>query len=250
MASPPRGQYYDVAGYSNSNIFTLVTTTRVTVYVAQPYAASPLTTLASIYSAETGAGTPGNPFNATTGEISFWAAPGSYDLKIEDTGSPAKFATKFLRWDVLPADEGVAGTMIADAAIDTTKILDGTVGTADIAAGAITAAKIEPQQAWQMLTLSRFTSQLAYMKDSLGFVHARADILTTNAQVNSGDVLGTFPAGYRPGTDIILLGFTGSGGGGVVSPIKVTSAGVITPLNSGFVAGTYVISLPPWRAEN
>lgn len=122
MATPPRSQFYDIAGYSNAGNFTLVTTTRVTVYVAVPYAGTPQTTLASLFSAETGAGTPGNPFNATTGEINFWAAPGSYDIKIEDTGSPAKFATRIIRWDAMPADEGVAGTMITDNAIDLTKI--------------------------------------------------------------------------------------------------------------------------------
>ena len=122
MASPARSQFVDVAGYSNSGNFQLVTTTRVTVYVAVPYAGSPQTTLAQIYSAETGAGTPGNPFNATTGEINFWASPGSYDIKIEDTGTPAKFATKVVRWDAMPGDEGVLGAMLTDGQVDLTKL--------------------------------------------------------------------------------------------------------------------------------
>lgn len=149
MATPPRGQFYDVA---LSTAGVPVTTTRVTVYQAVPYAVSPLTTTASIYSGETGAGTPGNPFNATTGEINFWAAAGSYDLKIEDTGSPAKFATKYVRWDCVPGDKGiitaqvaddaVTNPKVADNAIGTPEITDGSVGTAELATNSVTTIKI------------------------------------------------------------------------------------------------------------
>lgn len=153
MATPPRAQYVDIAGYTDANgFFKPVTTTRVTVYLAVPYAGSAYTTLATLRSAETGSGTPGNPFDATTGEINFWAAPGSYDIKIEDLGAPAKFATKYIRWDPIPGDKGLASTMITDdavvsagiaaSAVTSSEILDLTVGTAELAAGAVTLAKM------------------------------------------------------------------------------------------------------------
>lgn len=153
MATPPRAQFVDIAGYTNPDgVFAPVTTTRVTVYLAVPYAGSQYTTLATLRSAETGSGTPGNPFDATTGEINFWAAPGSYDIKIEDLGSPAKFATKYIRWDPIPGDKGLASTMITDdavtapaiaaSAVTSSEILDGTVGAAELASDAVTTAKI------------------------------------------------------------------------------------------------------------
>ena len=153
MATPPRAQYVDIAGYTDANgFFKPVTTTRVTVYLAVPYAGSAYTTLATLRSAETGSGTPGNPFDATTGEINFWAAPGSYDIKIEDLGAPSKFATKYIRWESIPGDKGLAATMITDSAVvgaaiatdavTATDILDGTVGTSELATDAVTTAKI------------------------------------------------------------------------------------------------------------
>lgn len=120
MATPPRGQYVDVAVDSLGNA---VTTTKVTVYVAVPFAAVAQTTLASIFSAETGAGAPANPFFATTGDISFWVAPGSYDIKIEDTGSPVKFATRVVRFDALPADKGIPLTALATTQTGTGNIV-------------------------------------------------------------------------------------------------------------------------------
>ena len=98
----PRAQFVDVAGYTDpGGFFKPVTTTRVTVYLAVPYAGSSYTTWRRS-SAETGSGTPGNPFDATTGEIEF-LAPGSYDIKIEDLGIPAKFSTKYVSLDAIPA---------------------------------------------------------------------------------------------------------------------------------------------------
>lgn len=174
MATPPRAQFVDIAGYTNPDgVFAPVTTTRVTVYLAVPYAGSPLTTLATLRDAETGSGTPGNPFDATTGEINFWAAPGSYDIKIEDLGSPAKFATKYIRWDSIPGDKGLASTMITDSAITNaaiaadavtaTDILDGTVGTAELAAAAVTLAKMaaDSVDASKIVDASVGTAELA-----------------------------------------------------------------------------------------
>lgn len=174
MATPPRAQFVDIAGYTNPDgVFAPVTTTRVTVYLAVPYAGSPLTTLATLRDAETGSGTPGNPFDATTGEINFWAAPGSYDIKIEDLGSPAKFATKYIRWDPIPGDKGLASTMITDSAITSaaiaadavtaTDILDGTVGTAELAAAAVTLAKMaaDSVDASKIVDASVGTAELA-----------------------------------------------------------------------------------------
>jgi microcystin-dependent protein len=137
MASPPRSQFYDVALDITSASATFgkpVSTTKVTVYAAVPQAATPQTTLASIFSAESGAGTPGNPFFATTGEINFWVGTGTYDIKIEDTATPAKFATRIVRFDGDPYDKGMTNAMVADGAIDSRTIQDGTIVASDLSA--------------------------------------------------------------------------------------------------------------------
>lgn len=135
----PRGHFYNIAGYRDSatGIYTVVTTARITVYLAPPYAGALYTTLASVYSSETGPGTPGNSFLATSGAIEFWAEPGSYDIKIEDTATTPAFATKYIRWTCIPGDKGVITEMIEDVGIEASKLADGAVSTsAKIATGA------------------------------------------------------------------------------------------------------------------
>jgi hypothetical protein len=79
----------------------------------------------------------------------------------------------------------------------------GQVGTAEIQDAAITAAKMETQQAWQTLSLSGNAAGqvVRYYKDSLGFVQISPEVINVTAQT-AGHVIGTFPAGYRPGTTI------------------------------------------------
>lgn len=80
-------------------------------------------------------------------------------------------------------------------------VTTGTIGTSGIAANAVTAAKIESQQAWQAVTyknswvdLGGGYNTVAYMKDSLGFIHIKG--LTKSGTI--GTVIFTLPAGYRP----------------------------------------------------
>lgn len=142
MATPPRAQYADVIGYNDSGTFKLSLTSRVTVYVAPPFAAEPLTTLATIRSGETGSGTPGNPFDPTTGKIEFWAAPGSYDIQIQDLAIPAKYATKVIRWESQPGDKGIVVEMVGDDSVDAGAIAANAVGASEIAADAVGASEI------------------------------------------------------------------------------------------------------------
>lgn len=141
MATPPRSNFYDVVMdlVSTSATFgkPISDNIQVAVYVAVPAAGTPLTTLASIFSAETGAGTPGNPFTLPlsglgVGEISFWAAPGTYDIRVQDTTSPPRFATRVVRWDALPYDKGVQTAMMADDAITGSKVASGTIPLTDL----------------------------------------------------------------------------------------------------------------------
>lgn len=158
----PRAQYVDFGGYKGEdNSLVISETAQVTVYVAQPYAAEPLTTEAVIYSGPTGSATT-NPFLADTGSISFWAESGSYDIYIEDTAVSPNFAPKTIRWEAIPAGKGIISEMlgdgevitdaiganavttlkIVDSAITSAKISNGGVATADIADAAVTNAKI------------------------------------------------------------------------------------------------------------
>jgi hypothetical protein len=98
--------------------------------------------MASIFSASTGIGSPGNPFDATSGEASFFAGPGAYDVKIEDMAVPARFATRTIRFESQPGDEGIIAQMIAAGTISTTAIADGAVVANKIASNAVGNAKI------------------------------------------------------------------------------------------------------------
>lgn len=82
-------------------------------------------------------------------------------------------------------------------------------------------------QAWQSLAISFFTTSLVYMKDSLGFVHFRGDVMTTtNPAAAIGQTIGTLPAGYRPGATISISvsPITGT----IPKPVTITTAGVMT----------------------
>lgn len=93
-----RAQYNNVAidQYGNA-----VTTTQVTVYEAGT------TTLSTLYENAEGATLKSNPFNSTSGDVDFFAEPGVYDIRIEDTNSPASFTTKTIQWTSMPHVEGV-----------------------------------------------------------------------------------------------------------------------------------------------
>ena len=235
MATPPRSQFTDALIDVHGET---VTSCRVTVYLAPPYAAAPLTTPAVLFNAESGAATPGNPFLPSSGIVSVWAAPGSYDVKIEDTAVPAKLATRVVRWDAVPGDKGlisaqvgddqittptiapgaVGATEIADgsvgsaelaaSAVTTAKILDGSVTTPKLADGSVTAVKLEAQQAWQTIALTGFVSPglLSYYKDSLGIVHFQGNVIRASlgSPPTAGATLCAMPAGYRPGATIVL----------------------------------------------
>lgn len=147
MATPPRSNFYDVVMdlVSTSATFgkPISNNITVTVYVAPPAAGAPQTTLASIFSAETGASTPGNPFTLPlsglgVGEISFWAGAGTYDIKVQDTSSPPRFATRVVRWDSIPYDQGVQTAMLADNAVTGPKVPAGTIPSGDLDATAQT----------------------------------------------------------------------------------------------------------------
>jgi microcystin-dependent protein len=53
-----------------------------------------------------------NPFTTANAKIEFWADPGAYDLLIEDTQAPARFAPKEIGWDSLPATVGGIPTVL------------------------------------------------------------------------------------------------------------------------------------------
>ena len=104
-----RSQFSDTAidQYGNA-----VTSTLVTVYnYGTP-------TLSTVYANESGSTLKGNPFNASTGYIDFWVEPGSYDVVISDEGSPAAYTTRTVRFDAIPAVDGVIPQTIADEAVE------------------------------------------------------------------------------------------------------------------------------------
>lgn len=120
-------------------------------------------------------------------------------------------------------------------------------GTSQIEALAVTAAKIEAQQAWQFITLTGGTltwdnNQLAYMKDSLGFVHFRGEPhSTTGGSSAAGNTFATLPAGFRPGV-AIKVAINGS-------VMDLTTGGIMST-QSTFSSGFTLAWMSSFRAEN
>lgn len=109
------------------------------------------------------------------------------------------------------------------------------------------------EQAWQTIALAGgptySPTTLAYFKDSLGMVHLRGDLITLSvANASAGATLCTLPAGYRP---VSTQGFTLANLiSNAVTPITITSAGVVATVN-GLTAGlSYSFGLVHFRAEN
>lgn len=93
--------------------------------------------------------------------------------------------------------------------IDAVHIKANAIITSKILDGAVTAAKIEPQQAWQTVGylngFSRYSTatdwgECQYYKDSLGMVHMKG--LIKGGSVNAS--MFQLPVGYRPQHNIII----------------------------------------------
>lgn len=111
----PRSQFYDVALDSSSG--EAVTSATMTVYNFGT------TDLADIYSTESAALPTDNPITPdTAGYFEFWAEPGSYDLVIADGSSVPAFAPRTIRFDSIPAVDGVVEATILDEVVTVEKL--------------------------------------------------------------------------------------------------------------------------------
>lgn len=185
-----RDQFYNVALDSSGKP---VTTARCTVYVAVPYAGTPLTTAATIYSGESGAGTPGNPFDSATGDISFWADSGSYDVQIVDTGSPKKFADKVVRWNSIPGDKGLRTEMLADSGVTNAKVASNAIAQANVADAAIGGAEIVDHS----ITSTEIDEATAGMLSISTATARRGKCIILGAETRTNVALGLMPTPDR-----------------------------------------------------
>jgi len=103
-----RAQFYNVGidQYGNA-----VSTTRVTVYEAGT------TNTVTLYDASSGFTLKSNPFTSSNGDISFFVEPGSYDVVIADESLPPAYTTRTVRFDAIPAIDGVLSQTIDDGSI-------------------------------------------------------------------------------------------------------------------------------------
>jgi hypothetical protein len=135
--------------------------------------------------------------------------------------------------------------------LDRNSIKDGEIITQLLAANAVTAAKIEAQSAWSTISISGTgitTMSVGYFKDSLGIVRMRRDLVPNTGGVPDGTVIGTLPAGFRPGTLQWFMGIRT----GTAFTVSVSTAGVITVVSGLAAAGAGNIALSGihFRAEN
>lgn len=140
----PRAQFFDAV----LDVHGEALLAKATVYYAPAFAPSglPLTDLATVYSSETAPGTLPNPYTATLtpGFVGFWVEPGSYDVKLEDAGSPPKTSPRTVRFDAIPPDHGVVAAMIANDAVTASAIATGAVGSGEIADGTVQSDDLQP----------------------------------------------------------------------------------------------------------
>ena len=103
-----RAQFYNVGidQYGNA-----VSTTRVTVYEAGT------TNTVTLYDASSGFTLKSNPFTSSNGDISFFVEPGSYDVVIADESLPPAYTTRTVRFDAIPAIDGVLSQTVDDGSI-------------------------------------------------------------------------------------------------------------------------------------
>lgn len=148
----------------------------------------------------------------------------------------------------------------AQIGIDDSNIKPLGVGTASLAALAVTAAKMDlttlpaAQQAWQTISISGTnitTTNVGYFKDSLGIVHFRGDLVPVTNSVTDATVIGTLPAGFRPGTTSPQYFPYARQTGASAGTLTVTSAGAIAifGMNPGGASGFYLSGIH-LRAEN
>lgn len=149
MATPPRTQITEqgLDGLGNP-----VATTRMTAWVAPPYAATPFTTLADIFVAETGVQEVANPLDSgVTGILRGWLGAGSYDIKVEDSSGNNAFPTRIYRYDSVPWDHGIIDQMVADDVVTKPKIAISSGWIAKMADGSIPAGKVNTMLAGTMI---------------------------------------------------------------------------------------------------
>lgn len=166
-----------------------------------------------------------------------------------------QLADNFLKLDVHDHSQGrgaqIGAAGIQNGAITAIHIAPGAITSGLLGAGSVTAAKLEPQQAWQTIALAGgFTGNVTYYKDSLGLVHFRGMSFTQAATVASGTTLVTMPAGYRPGATFFFQMFNTTTAN-LVYPVSMTTAGVLA-LGAATPAGAATFSFGPicYRAEN
>ncbi len=113
------------------------------------------TTPVSIFSTRSGGGTIANPIVTTsTGLVSFWVPPGTYDIKFSDTLASPRFSTRTVTFEAVSGDTatgGIAWTQMeagtaskvvqTDASGD---IIFADIATAGIPADSITSTQIGP----------------------------------------------------------------------------------------------------------
>jgi hypothetical protein len=126
----------------------------------------------------------------------------------------------------------------------------------------VTAAMVEAQQAWQTLAApgsfggNTWTGSVQYYKDSLGIVHLRGTVASSDGIWSPAGTFVTLPAGYCPGTihnAIALMWQDASPSSKTYhSSIVIGTDGVVTLGTSGFSANPTSASFDgiSFRAEN
>lgn len=195
-----------------------VISTRVTVYNAGT------TTLSTVYENEVGSTLKGNPFNATTGYISFWMEPGSYDVVVSDQGIPPSYSTKTIRFDSIPAIEGVSSSTIIDEAI-----INDDISTS----AAIDYSKLDPVLVVSSLPSSPYNGQeIYYLADDSNGIVWHLKYRSTSASSYKWEFLGGDP----------LYDYVASAGSGLIST-SYTTYSPSGPVVTSPLAGDYIVDM-------
>lgn len=133
--------------------------------------------------------------------------------------------------------------------VDAVHLKSNSVITSKILNGAVTAAKIEPQPAWQTVTylngFSRYSTatdwgDVQYYKDSLGMVHMKG--LIKGGSINAG--MFQLPVGYRPVHNYIFVQMSND----AICRVDIMPDGYAIP-RTGFNAAWISLNNIHFRAE-
>ncbi len=173
-----RGVFNDVVINTSGNVLANV---QVDVYAVGT------TTPVTIYSSRTGGSTLSNPIiTGSTGNVYFFAPPGTYSVKFSDTISPVRFSTRTVVWDSVSgdtADGGIALTQLEGGTANRALITNGATGRVEV--GQIDAAALATDAVTNVKIADDAVTEAKIDTNAINNSHLQSGIVTEDELQNA-----------------------------------------------------------------